>query len=689
MATSSAMSTSNQYIKYTISVTQNSQSTANNTSNVTVSVRFYRTNTGYTSYGTGTVYCKINGTQYSAAVDPSKKITNSGIVLFTKTLDITHESDGTKKLTCSAWISHDVVTSSEQSYSQALSTIYRASKPNATDAGMGENLVIYTNSESSAFTHTLKYTFGGATATIATGVGASYTWKVPDLASECNNALTGTVTITCITYNGSSTIGTETCEAILYVPKTSTPSLSATSVVMGNSVAVYTNRGSTNFTHTLEFVFAGKTVSTIENVGNSTMFTPSLDLAYDIPNDPSGKVTVKCTTYNGAAEIGTDSVEFTATVPNNGNTKPTADWTLDPSVRLPSAFSGLYIQGKTGVKATFTASYTYSPIDSYKLTADGRNFFGNPATSSVFTRGGNFTITGTVTDKRGFSRSLSEDITVYPYRAPAIEPYEGHSSIICERSKHDGTYADAGTYLHIKCKIKCSPVKVNEDPKNFCSLQYRYKTAGGDWSVPLTLLEESNTSTVDYDEILPNVVSQTDKTYTVQLIVKDTIGTEVQYEFPIATADVTLHLVEGGYGVAVGKYSEATPNKKMFEVAGDWSLTLGGNAVADFVVEQGKSNIWAYRKWNSGRCELYGTHTTSTAISVQSGNAYASEMIVAALPFPVYDITSVVDCGGENAWASSIALSDETNLIAYRIWMGSTHSSTKWYTHIHTTGRWK
>jgi predicted RNase H-related nuclease YkuK (DUF458 family) len=52
MATSSAMSTTNDKIQYKVTITQNSQSVANNTSNVTVSVRVYRTNTGYTTYGT-------------------------------------------------------------------------------------------------------------------------------------------------------------------------------------------------------------------------------------------------------------------------------------------------------------------------------------------------------------------------------------------------------------------------------------------------------------------------------------------------------------------------------------------------------------------------------------------------------------------------------------------------------------
>ena len=115
MATSSALSTNNDNIKYKITVNQNSQNVSGNTSNVTVSVRFYRTNTGYTTYGTGTVYCKINGTTYSASVTSDDKITSSGIVLFTKTLNIAHGADGSKTLTVSAWINHSQVDSSEQS----------------------------------------------------------------------------------------------------------------------------------------------------------------------------------------------------------------------------------------------------------------------------------------------------------------------------------------------------------------------------------------------------------------------------------------------------------------------------------------------------------------------------------------------------------------------------------------------
>lgn len=126
MGTSSAMSTSNQYVKYEISISRNWQSTNDNCTSVNVNVNFWRTNTGHSTYGTGTVYCKIDGTTYSASISPSQKITNSGITLFSKSLLIYHNNDGTKTLNVSAWINiNNVLTSNEQSYSEVLPTIPR------------------------------------------------------------------------------------------------------------------------------------------------------------------------------------------------------------------------------------------------------------------------------------------------------------------------------------------------------------------------------------------------------------------------------------------------------------------------------------------------------------------------------------------------------------------------------------
>jgi len=238
MATSSAMSTTNDKIKYKITITQNSQSVANNTSNVTVSVRVYRTNTGYTTYGTGTVYCTINGTQYTAAITSDDKITSSGIVLFSRTMNITHNADGTKTLATSARITHDQFSSSSQSYSQALTTIPRATTPtvSASSVNMGASITINMPRASSSFEHTLTYKFGSATGTIGSELGTSKAWTVPlSLASQIPNGTSGTCTITCKTYNGSTLIGTKTVSFTAKVPSSVVPSISTLAVSEGVS----------------------------------------------------------------------------------------------------------------------------------------------------------------------------------------------------------------------------------------------------------------------------------------------------------------------------------------------------------------------------------------------------------------------------------------------------------------------
>lgn len=250
MATSGALSTTNKYIKYTITITQNSQSIEGNKSNVTVSVRFYRTNTGYTTYGTGTVYCKINGTQYSEGVTSSDKITHSGIVLFTKTLDIPHNDDGTKTLTCSAWIDHNSVDSSEQSYSQELTTIARASQPslvtypNTTQniGDFGEEFSIHMNTASQSFTHTVRYEYGNRSGTIATGVVNGTTWAVPlEFMNDIPNDTSGSGRIYVDTYSGSTKVGTKYTGFTATVPASVKPRCTIQVLDNTNIQATYGN----------------------------------------------------------------------------------------------------------------------------------------------------------------------------------------------------------------------------------------------------------------------------------------------------------------------------------------------------------------------------------------------------------------------------------------------------------------
>lgn len=227
--TSGAFATTNQYIKYKISITQNSQSIANNTSNVTVKVRFYRTNTGYTTYGSGTVTCKINGTTYTASVTSSQKITNSGIVLFSKTLNISHGSNGTKTLSVVAKISHSQFSSSNHTYSHALSTIARKSTLSVAAGTMGKEQILTVTRQSTSLTHTITYycetTYGSEYGTIRDKSSlTSIPFEPPlSLAYLAPSATSVQISYTITTYSGSTSIGSNTYTTTVAVPSSLEP----------------------------------------------------------------------------------------------------------------------------------------------------------------------------------------------------------------------------------------------------------------------------------------------------------------------------------------------------------------------------------------------------------------------------------------------------------------------------------
>ena len=206
MATSGTFNTSNTYIKYRIIVTENSYSVANNTSNVTVKVQAWRTNQGYETYGTGTCYCNIGGTNYSQSISSSQKITyNSYTQLFSKSLTINHNTDGTKALYVSSYIDHSRFDSTSQGFTVNLTNIPRqATITNAPNFNDTQNPTItYSNSAGSSVSSLQAcISLTGSNPDIAyrniSTTGSSYTFNLTDaernvLRQACTTSNTRTV----------------------------------------------------------------------------------------------------------------------------------------------------------------------------------------------------------------------------------------------------------------------------------------------------------------------------------------------------------------------------------------------------------------------------------------------------------------------------------------------------------------
>ena len=148
-------------------------------------------------------------------------------------LKIAHTPDGSKSFTISGFSGW--IYASGNTYASAqtftLPTIPRASSVSCSTANIGSNATITINRASTSFTHTLTYSFGSLSGTIATKTSTTnISWTIPTtFYGQIPNSKSGTGTITCQTYNGSSLIGSKSTSFTATVSESaSKPTLSPT-----------------------------------------------------------------------------------------------------------------------------------------------------------------------------------------------------------------------------------------------------------------------------------------------------------------------------------------------------------------------------------------------------------------------------------------------------------------------------
>lgn len=108
----------------------------------------------------------------------------------------------------------------------------------ATTVEMGKGVTINTPAVNSAYRHTLRYAFGGASGTIATGIASSVSWTPPvSLANQIPSATAGSGTIYCDTYSGSTLLGTKSVSITLTVPGSVVPSAGTLSAALAEDTS--------------------------------------------------------------------------------------------------------------------------------------------------------------------------------------------------------------------------------------------------------------------------------------------------------------------------------------------------------------------------------------------------------------------------------------------------------------------
>lgn len=221
----------------TLTVTQSSQSAADNTSTVSYSLVISRPY-NISSSASKSYSITING---STVKSGTTTIGGSGSkTIASGTTTISHNADGTKSISFSFNLALAItwggtyISTASSSGSMTLSTIARATQPSLSSSttAMGSSVTISMPRASSNFKHILYYDwYGSGWQVIKSELDTSYTWTIPlSFANSIPSATSGWGTIYCETYNNEALIGTKSVTFTATVPSSVVPTISKVSI---------------------------------------------------------------------------------------------------------------------------------------------------------------------------------------------------------------------------------------------------------------------------------------------------------------------------------------------------------------------------------------------------------------------------------------------------------------------------
>ncbi len=380
-------------------------------------------------------------------------------------------------------------------------------------------------------------------------------------------------TISGTKYNSITASATVTLDTI---PRVSSFSLSASTVVLGNAITISIARQSSSFTHRIKYSWGqqGGTIAT--GVATSHTWTVPLSLANYIPNGTSGTCFITVETMSGSTVIGSQTKSFTGTVPTSIVPSISSVTLSDPSGAVPDSI-GLYVKGKSTLRVVTAAAGSYgSTIRSYSIQANGASYSDADITTGVLQMAGAQSVVVTVTDSRGRTASITKSLTVYDYHAPIISTFD------VKRVDASGNDDDEGENV----KITYSTLRAAVNNKNSGSLAIYYKSSSDtNW---ITALFEDPVPSAVYDTITVSGVS-VNSTYDFRIDVADSFVSSSRSE-QVQTAEVVMDFRADGSGMGIGKVAElpdtldvAWALKCRREAQFDGGLSSKGNTIMPMI----------------------------------------------------------------------------------------------------------
>lgn len=334
------------------------------------------------------------------------------------------------------------------------------------------------------------------------------------------------------------------------IPRAS--SVSASGLVLGSAGTLKVTRAVSTFTHTIKLKcgFAAQVTVVTKSSATSISYTPPLDWAAQNTSGTSVNITAEITTYNGNTVVGTNTTTLTASIPTS--VKPT----LSVSLADTSGYQPTYgwVQGKSNLKATFSAAGSYgSTIKSKSLTIGGKA--ASPDGANALTESGAMAVVATVTDSRGRTASVTQNIIVNAYSGPGVQDLT-----FVRGSYANGVWADNAMGADIKLTFTLS-------------LQLTGNKASVEITDTSTLTNQTSGAKTVY-----LTAFGTDTTSVVQVKATDALGTVVTREITIPTVSVPMNMSFSLPGVCFGGVAE---HEKVVEFK--WPIRYLGKALLDYL----------------------------------------------------------------------------------------------------------
>jgi hypothetical protein len=349
--------------------------------------------------------------------------------------------------------------------------------------------------------------------------------------------------------------------ALAAIPRATTPVLDYTTRKIGEVLRIAVpGKAVASFVHHVYATVGTKSdyfVGGIAATGNQYYdWTLPTKLVPYMGNSTSLTATVNVATLTGGGTlVGWRSKTFTLTLPDTAPWQPTiSEVNAVEAATLPSAFTGVYVQGMSKLKVTTTAKAgNDATLSTYAVTVTAgsqiQSLSGQEVTSAEIVNSGNAVASAKVTDSRGRSVTKSTTVAVQPYSPPAI------TTLKCFRaSSETGTPSDTGTWLAAQIVVSVASVSKGSTPTNAInSLTLEYREMGTTTWTAKTIAASgtSYSGTVAYSGF------STDKRYEVRVTAIDKKPTTSVALSALPTAYFVMDFSPDGKQVAIGAAATA------------------------------------------------------------------------------------------------------------------------------------